>query len=211
MSTFIRQFFVLLVVLVVHGTTNATRSVSAQDGKSLAGQLLIASHKIGDSRFTETVVFMVRHNTAQGAMGLVVNKPMLSTSFASLSEYLRVDVPKAHSEDQIVVHYGGPMQPNQGFMGFILHSPDVLVEDSMVVTNNIAMTARGEMLQLIARGDGPAKSLFVLGYAVWAPHQLEWEIKQGAWLMIPSDEALVFAEDPGHTWERAVTLRGFDL
>ena len=186
----------------------APQVAGAQDRDNLAGQLLVAGDNMGDPRFSETVVFMVRHDAAQGAMGLVVNRPVLSTSFFSLFERLRMDAPDDVSQGEIVVHYGGPVEPGQGFM---LHSPDVLVEGSLAVTDSVAMTTRGEMLRRIARGDGPAKSLFVLGYAGWAPGQLEWEIQQGAWLVIPTEDALVFAEEPERTWERAVARRGLDL
>ncbi len=208
MTVFTRQLFVISVSLTVCAAMSAPQVAAAQDRDSLAGQLLVAGDNMGDPRFSETVVFVVRHGAAQGAMGLVVNKPVLSTSFASLFERLRMDARGEAPEGEITVHYGGPVQPGQGFM---LHSPDVLVESSLAVTDSVAMTTRSEMLRRIAQGDGPARSLFIFGYAGWAPGQLEMEIRQGAWLVIPSEEALVFAEEPERTWERAVARRGLDL
>ena len=203
-----RQLFVMLVSLAVCAAMTAPQGAGAQDRDNLAGQLLVAGGNMGDSRFSETVVFMVRHDAAQGAMGLVINKPGLSTTFAALFERLRLDAPGDESLGEITVHYGGPVQPGQGFM---LHSPDVLVEGSLAVTDSVAMTTRSEMLRRIAQGDGPARSLFIFGHAGWAPGQLEWEIQQGAWLVIPAEDTLVFAEDPERTWERAVARRGLDL
>lgn len=205
-SMLTRQIFVMLVALTACAV--APQVAGAQERDNLAGQLLVAGDNMGDPRFSETVVFMVRHSAAQGAMGLVVNKPGLSTSFAVLFERLRMDAPDDVLEGEIVVHYGGPVSPGQGFM---LHSPDVMLEGSLAVADGVAMTTRGEMLRRVASGDGPAKSLFILGYAGWAPGQLEWEIRQGAWLVIPTEDALVFAEDPERTWERAVARRGLDL
>jgi putative transcriptional regulator len=104
-------------------------------------------------------------------------------------------------------HYGGPVEVGQGF---ILHTAEYATQGTERVAGDIAMTpAPGVLSALsdIARGAGPRKSLFAVGYAGWAPGQLEGEIEQGTWITVPADEALLFDEDPARKWDRAMARR----
>ncbi len=172
---------------------------------SLAGRLLVASEKMGDPRFQKTVIYMIEHSR-DGAMGLIINVPMGAVPAAKLFNRLGLDGDGV--EGEIEVHYGGPVYPERGFL---LHSTDVLLRGSVLVDDRVALTARPEMLLAIARGDGPAQSVFTLGYAGWGPSQLESELARDAWFVIPADMSLVFAPDPAKSWERAAARRGFDL
>ena len=172
---------------------------------SLAGRLLVASEKMGDPRFQKTVIYMIEHSR-DGAMGLVINVPMGAVPAAKLFKRLGLDGDGV--EGEIEVYFGGPVDPERGFL---LHSTDVLLEGSVRVDERVALTARPEMLLAIARGDGPAQSVFTLGYAGWGPSQLESELARDDWFVIPADMSLVFAPDPAKSWERAAARRGFDL
>ncbi len=172
---------------------------------SLAGRLLVASEKMGDPRFQKTVIYMIEH-TREGAMGLVINVPMGAVPAAKLFKRLGLDGDGV--EGEIEVYFGGPVDPERGFL---LHSTDVLLRGSVLVDDRVALTARPEMLLAIARGDGPAQSVFTLGYAGWGPSQVESELARDAWFVIPADMSLVFAPDPAKSWERAAARRGFDL
>ena len=172
---------------------------------SLAGRLLVASEKMGDPRFQKTVIYMIEHSR-DGAMGLIVNVPMGAVPAAKLFNRLGLDGDGV--EGEIEVYFGGPVDPERGFL---LHSTDVLLEGSVRVDERVALTARPEMLLAIARGDGPAQSVFTLGYAGWGPSQLESELARDDWFVIPADMSLVFAPDPAKSWERAAARRGFDL
>ncbi|MDE2179485.1 MAG: YqgE/AlgH family protein, partial [candidate division NC10 bacterium] len=109
---------------------------------------------------------------------------------------------------QIRVHFGGPVEPGQGF---VLHTADYTIEGTEVVADGIAVTARPEILRAIGTETGPRRSLFALGYAGWAPGQLEAEIKAGAWEIVPADEALVFDEHAETKWKRAMARRTIHL
>lgn len=172
---------------------------------SLAGRLLVATEKMGDPRFQKTVIYMIEHNR-DGAMGLVINVPMGAVPAAKLFNRLGLDGDGL--EGEIEVYFGGPVDPERGFL---LHSADVLLEGSVRVDERVALTARPEMLLAIVRGDGPAQSVFTLGYAGWGPGQLESELARDDWFVIPADMSLVFAPDPTKSWERAAARRGFDL
>ncbi len=109
---------------------------------------------------------------------------------------------------EIEVYFGGPVDPGRGFL---LHSTDVLLKDSVVVDNKVALTAQPDMLRAIARGEGPAQSIFTLGYSGWGPGQLESELARDTWFVTPADMSLVFAANPTKSWERAAARRSLDL
>ncbi len=182
-------------------------------GDSLTGRLLVATGNMADPRFRNTVIYMVEHN-AGGAMGLIVNLPFGRVPLARLFEKLGLEPPEPGGEaareagGDIEVFYGGPVEPGRSFL---LHSTEVVVAGSIVVGDGVAMTAETEMLHKIARGEGPARSLFALGYSGWGPRQLESELARDDWFTIPFDPALVFAAEPARSWERAAARRSLEL
>lgn len=171
----------------------------------LDGQLLIAMPTMGDPRFTRTVVYICAH-TADGAMGLVVNKLIDSLTFPDLLQQLSIEARSLGRE--IRVHFGGPVESARGF---VLHSTDYIHDATMVVDDNIALTATVDVLKAMASGGGPSKSLLALGYAGWAPGQLDAEIQANGWLLCPADDELVFGPDVGQKWEQAIRKIGIEV
>jgi putative transcriptional regulator len=164
----------------------------------LTGQVLIAMPSMGDPRFEKSVIFLCAH-TSEGAMGIVVNSPLASPSFADLLKQLKVDpVPPARS---IKLCRGGPVENARGF---VLHTTDWTGDGSLRVDESLALTASLDILKAIATGGGPQQGLLALGYAGWGPGQLDHEIQQNAWLSAPADLDLLF--DGGHDtkWRRAL-------
>jgi putative transcriptional regulator len=170
----------------------------------LAGQLLIAMPQMQDPRFARSVVYLCAH-TAEGAMGIVVNRLFDGLSFPELLTQLDID--PTPDCDKIRVHFGGPVE---GGRGFVLHSADYMHETSLVVAEGVALTATVDVLKAIAEGDGPRKCLLALGYAGWSPGQLDSEIRDNAWLNVPADEKLLFDADLDHKWEAAIHKLGID-
>ncbi len=176
----------------------------AQAGPSLAGQFLVATDTLRDPRFARTVIYMVRHD-ANGAMGLVVNRPVRDMPLAPLLRKFGLD--DRGVTGNVRAHYGGPVEIGQGFL---LHTAEYATQGTERVAGDIAMTpAPGVLSALsdIARGTGPRKSLFAVGYAGWGPGQLEGEIERDAWITVPADEALLFDEDSARKWDRAMARR----
>jgi len=176
----------------------------AQAGQGLAGQFLVATDTLRDPRFARTVIYMVRHD-ATGAMGLVVNRPVRDMPLAPLLRKFGLD--DRGVTGSVRAHYGGPVEIGQGF---ILHTAEYATQGTERVAGDIAMTPPPGVLTAlsdIARGAGPRKSLFAVGYAGWAPGQLEGEIEGGTWITVPADEALLFDEDPVRKWDRAMARR----
>lgn len=178
---------------------------AAEPSDNLTGQLLVATQEMRDPRFAETVVYMVWHN-ADGAFGLIINRPLAKGPVEDLLKGFGIDNPDAKGE--IIIHYGGPVSPRAGF---ILHSDDVLLADSTKVADGIAMTADSRLLEAMSNGKGPRQSLFMLGYAGWARGQLEGELMAGSWFVVPGDPALIFGQDASRKWQQAVDKRKIPL
>jgi putative transcriptional regulator len=139
-------------------------------------------------------------------MGLIVNRPLGDASVSDLLQRLGLNGKGVAGE--ILVHYGGPVDAGRGF---ILHTADYKIESTHVIKGGIAITVQPEILQAIGAGTGPRRSLFALGYAGWSAGQLEGEIKAGAWITVPADEALVFDENYESKWKRAMARRTIQL
>lgn len=171
----------------------------------LAGQLLIAMPQLRDPRFSRTVVYLCAH-TAEGAMGLVVNRSFDGLTFPQLLEQL--EIPSTPSCEEIRIHFGGPVE---GGRGFVLHSTDYMHETSMRVDGTVALTATVDVLKAISTGQGPKSSLLALGYAGWGAGQLDAEIRDNSWLNVPADPDLLFSGDLEHKWEQAIHKLGIDF
>jgi putative transcriptional regulator len=172
---------------------------------SLAGQLLVAAPSMGDPRFYQTVIMVVRHDRT-GAMGIVVNRPLQERPLAALLEALGEKADGAAGNVRIFA--GGPVQPE---LGFVLHSAEYRRADTMEIDGHMAMTSSREILRDIVANRGPKQSLVAFGYAGWAPGQLEGELMQGVWFTAPADAKLIFEEERERVWENAVTRRTQDL
>ncbi len=172
---------------------------------SLSGQLLVAMPQMSDPRFARTVVYLCAHS-AEGAMGLVVNRLIDSLSFGSLLAQLGVEVEGAPAD--MPVHFGGPVESSRGF---VLHTSDYHQDSTLVIDDEIALTATVDVLRAIARGLGPRRRVLALGYAGWAPGQLDAEIQANGWLLVPADLDLVFGRDNDSKWEQAIAKIGIDL
>jgi putative transcriptional regulator len=173
-------------------------------GDYLTGQLLIAMPSMRDPRFARSVIYVCAHN-ADGAMGLVVNRLVGSVTFPDLLSQLGIDTEA--TTEEIKVHFGGPVESGRGF---VLHSGEYHHASTLQVAEQMALTATIDILQDIAKGCGPRRSLLALGYAGWGPGQLDSEIQSNGWLNVAADDQLVFDENLDNKWERAIGKLGVD-
>ena len=178
---------------------------SIQDSSEfMVGQLLVAMPGMEDPRFAQTVIYICAHSP-DGAMGLVVNKALDDMTLPALLTHVGIDAKVA--EPSTRVHFGGPVESGRGF---ILHSVDYLQDSTLVVDDDVALTATVDILEAIAEGTGPRRTLLALGYAGWAAGQLDGEIKANGWLQVAPDEALLFDGDLDSKWLRALRKLGID-
>lgn len=176
----------------------------------LEGKMLIAMPSIGDSRFERTVIYMCVHNP-DGAMGIVVNKPAQNITFPDLLERLSIPVPGAQSPDRIAcpVLAGGPVEMGRGF---VLHTQDYFSEESTLpVDENVGLTASVDILRAMAMGCGPSRALLALGYAGWAPGQLDAEIQANGWLHCDPDPDLLFGLNLDAKYHEALAKLGVNI
>ncbi len=182
-----------------HGGTDPHSGTGDTSSTSLAGACLIAMPGLADLRFASSVIYLCAHS-ADGAMGLIVNKPAPDVRFADLLDQLDI----GHGPDlrDVRVHLGGPVEPGRGF---ILHGDDYTAGiGTAEVKSGIRMTATLEILRDIARGEGPRASMLALGYAGWGPDQLEGEIASNSWLTCPVSPDLIFGRAHEFKWSAAL-------
>ena len=173
---------------------------------SLTGQLLAAMPQMLDQRFARSVIYLCAHSEEAGAMGLVINKPLGSLTMGEL--FSQLDISPSGIVKERPVHFGGPVEAGRGF---VLHTADYNEEATLVFGGNIAVTATFEILRAIGKGKGPRQSLFALGYAGWAPGQLDAEIQANGWLSVAADDDIIFDSDYDGKWRRVLGKLGIDL
>jgi putative transcriptional regulator len=166
---------------------------------SYTGQLLIASPELRDP-FDHAVVMVAQHDR-NGALGIVINRPIAQRPIAAVLSALGADA--ADVKDNVLVFLGGPVSPN---IAFALHSADYHGQHTLDIDGRVAFSDAAEVLHEIGVGQGPKQSLIAFGYAGWGPQQLDDEIARGAWVAAPEDPALVFDTDRAKVWSAAMAL-----
>jgi len=172
---------------------------SSPSDSSLTGQVLIAMPALDDPEFSHSVVYLCAHGE-EGAMGLIINKPLPSPSFAQIIRQLNIT--EGDPARVINLCKGGPVESARGF---VLHSTDWTGDDSLKVNDSVALTASLDVLKAIANGGGPAQGMLALGYANWGPGQLDREMKENSWLTTDADPDLLFGDNHDGKWLHALS------
>jgi putative transcriptional regulator len=190
------------------------KQVREDDGNSgyLDGQVLVAMPGMSDERFARAVIYVCAHS-AEGAMGIVLNRPATDLNLPDLlvqldivPEMERIRLPKQVGRMQVLM--GGPVETSRGF---VLHSPDFYIDQSTLpIDDEVCLTATIDILRAIARGEGPANAVLALGYAGWSAGQLESEIQANGWLNCPADAELIFGWSIEAKYELALRRIGID-
>jgi len=168
---------------------------------SFAGQLLIAAPALQGSPFERAVILMAQHSR-EGALGIVINRPLGERPISDLLQTFGVDA--TGIKDSVHVFLGGPVGPE---IGFVVHGADYHLTNTIDIDGKVALTAAPDVLRDIGHGKGPAKYLVAFGYAGWGSSQLDDEIAHGDWYNVPEDPALVFDDDRANVWADAMARR----
>jgi len=188
------------------------RSRQLAGSSYLEGQLLIAMPAMADKRFARSVIYMCAHSD-EGAMGLIINQRAPNLNFPDLLERLQIldedaEISVPSDMMDMAVHLGGPVEPERGF---VLHSSDYFTPSSTLpIDDDVCLTATIDILKALAAGEGPDRAILALGYAGWAPGQLESEIHANGWLSCQADLELVFDLEVEDKYERALYKLGID-
>ncbi len=166
---------------------------------------LIAMPAMADPHFSRTLTYVCEHS-AEGALGIVVNKP---TDMKLSALFEKIDVPLADAAlRRLPVHFGGPVQVDRGF---VLHRPLGNWQSTLAIDDEVGLTTSKDVLEAVARGDGPKDVLVSLGYAGWSAGQLEQEIAQNAWLTVAADPGVLFEMPVEARLPAAMRLLGIDF
>lgn len=202
----ITRYLILALVAAPPALYAATPDpADAPPPPSLQGELLIATPAMRDPRFDRAVILMVSHDRA-GAFGIVINRPLGEKPLADiLAAFGKKDTA---ATGNLPVFLGGPVQME---VSFTIHGNDYRRPETKAIDARLAATPSSEVLEDIARNQGPAKSLTAFGYAGWAPGQLENEMSHNVWYTAPADPGIVFDDDRDKVWEHAVARHTQDL
>lgn len=180
-------------------------TVGMRNDASLANQLLIAMPGMADPNFNSTVTLICEHND-EGALGIVINRP-LGLRMSGLFAQLNLANPDASAASRPVL-IGGPVGPERGF---VLHNPGMCYENSLILSDAIHLTLSRDVIDAMASGNGPSKTLVALGYAGWGAGQLEEEIRANSWLNVPASPEVVFDTPFDKRWMSAAQVLGIDI
>lgn len=192
------------------GSDASSSDVSSQG--YLDGRLLVAMPVMGDPRFERSVIYLCAHS-AEGAMGIMVNRPAGSIDFPQLLMQLNIineseEIKLAGNAEIMKVLSGGPVDTGRGF---VLHSSDYFIANATLKINDgVCLTTTVDILKAIANGNGPRHAILALGYAGWRPGQLESEIQDNGWLHCDADADLIFGDDVDDKYDRALRKIGID-
>ena len=174
-------------------------------GDFLSNQFLVAMPGMTDPNFSQTVTLVCEHSD-QGALGIIINRP-LSMTLGEVFTQLGLESSRSRVAATPVLQ-GGPVQTDRGF---VLHSPGPRWDSTLPVSERLHLTTSRDVLDALARGEGPAEAVVALGYAGWDAGQLEAEMAQNAWLTVPADERLLFETPAAERWQAAGRLLGVNL
>ena len=172
---------------------------------NLTHHFLIAMPNMADPHFARTLTYICEHND-QGALGLVVNRP-IDMTLQALFERLSLSLRSRELSDA-PIYFGGPVQTDRGF---VLHEPQGNWQSTLRVREAIGLTTSKDILEAVGRGEGPSRMLVTLGYAGWSPGQLEHEIAQNAWLTVEARDAIMFDLPAEERLAAAMELLGLDF
>ncbi|MFZ9034896.1 MAG: YqgE/AlgH family protein [Francisellaceae bacterium] len=173
--------------------------------ENLTNQFLVATPRLTNTEFGQSVILMCQDNN-EGAMGLVINKPVKQT-LKKVFKTLKIDY--GHTSSQIInhpIHIGGPLKPDNIF---VLHTlTDEAYDTTIKINDDIAVTLSSDILHDIADNRPPKAFMVVAGYASWAPEQLVDEIKENDWLSAEFNEVLLFSSADQNKWRDCLASIG---
>jgi putative transcriptional regulator len=173
--------------------------------KSFQHQFLIAMPNLVDINFFHSVVYLCLH-TDEGAMGLMINRPLLDIDLGQVMEQMDILVVD-DKINHLPVLLGGPVQPERGF---VLHTHEKSWESTMPTGKNLAITSSQDILQAIANGAGPQQYLVFLGYSGWGAGEIENELMNNDWLISPAMSDIIFELPFDQRWKSAVKILGIE-
>jgi putative transcriptional regulator len=173
-------------------------------GTSLAPAFLLSMPQMTDPNFSRTVVLLCKHSE-EGAFGLVVNRPLVTTGRVTVNLE-----PPVSTDRELQVWIGGPVEPQRSWV-LVGEEPEEMEElTGMRIADDLYLSTSPDLLRRLLGPSPPPHTRLVIGYAGWGPGQLEAELEASAWLMSDVDRDLIFNTPPEQLWEAAIRRLGAD-
>ena len=177
--------------------------MSETDFTRLNGQFLIALPDMRDPRFEKAVIYVCSHDTS-GAMGLIINKSKGPLVLSDMLDQIGIEGPVSVADQPVLD--GGPVDIDRGF---VLHTADYFKPDtSLRLSETLALSSTKDVLEALISDEAPDQAVLAVGYSGWGPGQLEGEIQQNAWMIVPASEKMIFDTDLESKWSRALGQLG---
>ena len=158
---------------------------------------------MNDPIFSKSLIYICEHDN-DGAMGLIINKPMISENAADIIQQTGL----AQIEPLPDIYFGGPVNLE---MGLILHDANYNIEGTLTISKSVALTSNKQIVLDLKNGGGPDEFRFSFGYAGWGKGQIEREIENGDWLLMPADDNFIFSISNTDKWQTAASIFGIDI
>lgn len=188
---------------IIDGNDGPTRK--AHENGFLFGQFLVSTPSIIGGPFEHSVVFVSAHDST-GALGIIINKEIKNIDSREMLETMQIKLPKNFKG--LPIFLGGPVDTGRGF---VLHSNDYKLENTIQYPSGVSVTSERKVLQDYIDGNGPKRLVLALGYAGWAKGQLEHELLESAWVNVPADNELIFNPSNDGKWQKAAATHGIDI
>ncbi len=202
-----KRAFVMLILLSLCAPALARGQGGNPEGAyfslfgSQRGRLLVARPGMPDYRFRQSVILLVKHGE-KGALGLILNHVARRMPLSALYRRFHLEAPR--DAGAVDIHYGGPVAPHSGF---VIHTTEHKLDTVYEMEEGVAISPVDVVLEAIARGRRPRKSVFVVGYSGWGAGQLEREMRRGDWYAAPADPDILFDDGHDSKWSRAMERR----
>ena len=171
--------------------------------KSFSNHFIISMPHMNDPIFSKSLIYICEHDN-DGAMGLIINKPMISENATDIIQQTGL----AQIEPQPDIYFGGPVNLE---MGLILHDANYNIEGTLTISKSVALTSNKQIVLDLKNGGGPDEFRFSFGYAGWGKGQIEREIENGDWLLMPADNDFIFSIPNTDKWKKAASKFGIDI
>ena len=158
---------------------------------------------MNDPIFSKSLIYICEHDK-EGAMGLIINKPMISENAADIIQQTGLAKIKPRPD----IYFGGPVNLE---MGLFLHEPSYNIEGTLSISKSVSLTSNKQIVADLKRGKGPGEYRFSFGYAGWGKGQIEREIENGDWLLMPADDKFIFSIPNSDKWQKAASKFGIDI
>lgn len=178
------------------------KTTSVADG--LQNSLLVATPTLMDTPWENTVIYICAHGD-DGAMGIVINRPLDDISFAEITREL--EIPQSSRGQNPIIYSGGPVEANRGF---VLHGDGYNHETTMHIAPGMNLSATSDIVGAIAQGTAPTALNFCLGYAGWDGGQLEQELLENSWFSMPADTDIIYKTPPEDRYAACLKKMGLD-